>query len=207
MAVVNFDPEKHVIVNLQNRPTTVFSRDKKPITVQPYRDLGAGGARRNEQGTYVLDDPHFAAFVSGQGPLYLKPKAEVEAHLGDSFQAVVDVAAVAPAVTGTPMGKSAATVQGEAAARHHRDRRTARADAASAPPPVSEDAEPETPAPETTTDPGDGPEIELHTHSELEAMSMEDLRAYASNWSITGRSRRDIIDRLAESECIAADDE
>lgn len=199
---VTFDPEKHVIVNLQNRPTTVYSPDKKPITVQPYRDLRVGGVRRNEQGIYILTDPHFASFVSGAGPLYLKPREEVEKHAGAAFQTVVDAAKASPATTGTPMGKSAATVQAETAARHNRDRRAARTDAAAAahaPTAAVTEAEPEAPA-------EDGPEVELHTHAELEALPMDDLRAYAANWSITGRSRRAIIDKLADAECIAADE-
>ena len=197
---VTFDPAKHVIVNLQNRPTTVFSPDKKPVTVQPFRDLQPGGARRNEQGIYILTDPHFAAFVGVQGPLYLKPREEVERHAGAAFQVVVDAGASSPVTTGTPLGKSAATLQGEAAARHNRDRRSARIDAAAAvATPTVTEAPPEAPA-------ADGPEVELHTHAELEAMPMDDLRAYAANWSLTGRGRRALIDKLADAECIAADE-
>jgi len=202
---IAFDPAKHVIVNLQNRPTTVFDRQKHPVTVQPYRDLGAGGQRRNTSGTYILTDPHFAQFVGGQGPLYLKPKSEVETHLGAAFQAVVGSTPLPGAKpTGTPVGKSAASMEAEAVARHQKDR--AAAYGMRVPAPVVAPAAVIAEDPQED-DPDTAPEVELHTLAELEDLSMEDLRAYADHWNLAGRSRKTLIDKLAAEDCIAADDE
>lgn len=206
---VTFDPEKQVIVNRQNRPTTVFDAQKHPVTVQPWAHVGPGGVVRNPEGTYIFvgeSARHYAKFVSPQGPLYLMDRKEAEVTLGKSFHGLVGGGAVGRANATTPVGESVTSSQAKARAR------AVSAPAAAAPvapvagaagaaaPPVTPAP---APAPAKPADAGEGPEIELQTVKELDLMPFPALREYAANWNIVGPSRQLLMDRLAAGGYIA----
>ena len=180
---VTFDSTKFVMVNRQNRPTTVYDRNKRQVRVAPI-SLIRPHQPWDRNGTYVLTDPYFFQHVSNQGPLYLMARAEAEALMGADFPAADVVPAKAPDSTATPVGMSAAQQAKIDAAKR-----------ASKPAPVKEDAA------------VGGDEIELNTLDELNDMSMKDLKDYASNWEIKGRSKAIIIDKLVAGEYVAPDEE
>lgn len=211
---LQFDPAKHVIVNRQSRPTTVFDEHKRSVTVQPWQHIGPGGVVRNPDGVYVFMDEaarHYVKFVSPQGPLYFMDRKEAEATLGKSFRGVVGGGAVGRAGTATPLGESVISSQAKA-----RTRAVPPAPAAAPAPPVAGAAgagaapvTPAVPAPAAPAKPaaeageGDGPEVELQTAAELDAAPFAALREYAANWNITGPSRRTLMDKLAAGGYIA----
>lgn len=188
--MLTVDTTKFVLVNRQNRPVTVYDRNRRQVRVAPISLVQKHGTW-DRNGVYVLTDPFYAQYVGPQGPLYLMPRADVEARMGADFPADGEPPRAGQNRDATPVGESVVTQAARVRAVG------AGAPVAPRPPtPVATAA----PAPEA---PDDDETVELRTYDELAALKIGALRAYAANWDIRGGSKQALLDQLEEAECVA----
>jgi hypothetical protein len=197
-----FDMSKFVFVNKQNRPTTVYDRNKRQVRVAPISNIQPYQPW-DKNGIYVLTDPFYAQYVGPQGPLYTMARKEAEKLLGDDFPVDGESKALAPDSNATPVGESVTTQAARAASAP-----TPPAPAPVTPPDDQNSEDDETTDPQTEAPAGGegDDEVELMTEAELSDMPFKELQVYAANWDLKGNSRASLMEKLHAGDFVAPAD-
>jgi len=62
---------KKTFVNLQDGPVTIFTEERRPLTVHPW----SRKSKAKDDAVFEVEGAHYEQFVSSAGPLYPKPAA------------------------------------------------------------------------------------------------------------------------------------